>query len=55
MVKASVVIDVRNMPEVVWTLRHEMAKILREVADAEVSNSVAARLREVADRFEAGQ
>ena len=54
MAVAKLVIDVRGVPEVVWSCRHALATLLREAADAEVSNAVAVRLREVAARFEAG-
>ena len=54
MATAKLVMDVRGVPEVVWACRHALATLLREAADVEVSNAVAARLREVAARFEAG-
>jgi len=52
---AKLTLDVKNMPEVVWACRRELAKILRAEAEAEVSNAVASKLRSIADRFEAGQ
>lgn len=52
---ANLTIDVKGMPEVVWAARRELAKLLRAEAEAETSNAVAAKLRVIADRFEAGQ
>lgn len=52
---ANLTIDVTGMPDVIWAVRRELAKLLREEAEAEISNTVAAKLREIADRFEAGQ
>lgn len=49
-----IVVDVRNMPEMIWACRHEMAEFLRQMAESEVSNTVAERLREAATVFEAG-
>lgn len=55
MATASLVLqfEVTGIPEVLWAVRHEMAQRLREAADAEVSNAVAARLRAIAAEFEA--
>ena len=53
--EAKFTVDVKGMPEVVWACRHAVVKLLREQADSEVSGYVAIRLREVADKFEAGQ
>lgn len=47
-------IEVKGVPEALWAMRRSMAQRLREAADAEVSNAVAKRLREVANAFEAG-
>lgn len=52
--ESKLIVDVRGMPDVVWSCRHALAKLLREQADSEVSNAVAMRLREVADKFEVG-
>lgn len=52
---AKLTFDIKNMPEVIWAMRREMAKILREEAAAEASNAVATKMRNIADRFEAGQ
>jgi hypothetical protein len=41
------------MPETIAAVRREMADILRETADDEPP-AVAARLRQIADLFEAG-
>ncbi len=49
-----IVVDIKNMPEVIWACRHEMAEFLRTVADEEPIQAVAERLREVAQIFEAG-
>lgn len=54
-VVASLTVDIAGVPEAIWAMRHEMAQMLREVADAEASAYVAQRLREVACGFEAGQ
>jgi hypothetical protein len=43
-----------DLPEVLAALRHELAVMLRQVADDE-SPPVAARLRTIAAAFEAGQ
>ena len=55
MVSAKFTVDIKGMPEVIWACRKAMASLLRAEADAEVSNALAFRLREIADRFEAGQ
>ncbi|MCR4375668.1 MAG: hypothetical protein NUW22_12545 [Acidobacteria bacterium] len=47
-------IDVRGIPEVLWGVRREVARILRSVAGGEPA-AVSARLREIADAFECGQ
>lgn len=49
----TVVVDVKNVPEIVFELRREMAKILRDEAEGE-HPLVAKKLREVADVFEVG-
>jgi hypothetical protein len=54
MAKADLSIDVRGIPEVIWSVRREMANLLREQADVEISPAVARRLRELADAFESG-
>lgn len=50
----TIVVEVRNMPEVIWKLRREMANVLREEAKSE-RGRIATRLREIAARFEVGQ
>lgn len=47
-------VDVRNLPDVIFEIRREMAKVLHEEAGAEANPVVARRLREVAAGFEAG-
>ena len=47
-------VDVRGIPELIWSCRHELAKLLRQEADAEAHPLVTRRLREIADRFETG-
>lgn len=51
---ANLTIDIMNMPEALWSIRREMAQLLRGHADAEISVRVAARLREIATEFEVG-
>ena len=50
----TVTIDVLNIPEMIAAVRHEMATILREEADAEADPRIARRLRALADAFECG-
>lgn len=52
---ATIRLDVRGIPELVWSLRAEMAAMLREEADGEADPRVARRLAAVAAAFEAGQ
>ena len=47
-------IDLHAMPELIWACRRELANVLRREAEAEANPIVARRLREIADRFEAG-
>lgn len=47
-------INVRDMPEVLYEMRHELVNILRVQAGAEAHPEVAKRLREIATEFEAG-
>lgn len=47
-------ISMRDLPEVLWEIRHEFAQVLREEAQAEASPHTACRLIEIADAFEAG-
>lgn len=47
-------INVRDMPEVLYEMRHELVNILRVQAGAEAHPEVAKRLREIADEFETG-
>jgi two-component sensor histidine kinase len=55
MAKASITIDVKNMPEMIHSVMRECAKRLRDEADSEADPRVAQRLREIAASFEAGQ
>jgi hypothetical protein len=49
----SVSIDVLNMPELIASLRSELASLLREAADGMVYPQAAREIRQVADVFEA--
>lgn len=55
MARASISIDVLNVPELVWQTRQAMANLLREEADSEADPRIAQRLREIAAVFEVGQ
>lgn len=46
--------SIRDMPDVLWEMRRELARVLRDEADAEADPRVARRLHDVADAFEAG-
>lgn len=48
------VIDVKGWPDALWVMRHELAEMLRQQAEAEASGYVAERLREIAAQFESG-
>lgn len=50
-----VTVDLRQVPEVLWEMRHQLAQILRVKAGAEADPRVAKRLREVAAAFETGE
>ena len=50
----TVTIDVLNIPEMIAAVRHEMASILRDEADAEADPRLARRLRALAAAFECG-
>lgn len=47
-------LSVRDMPEVLWEMRQEMARLLRDEAQVERQLYTARRLVEVAEAFEAG-
>ena len=51
--RANLIIDISKLDAVVGQLRKDLADLLRERADDEISSYVATRLREVADEFEA--
>jgi len=51
---ANATIDVRGMPEVIYAVRREMAKLLESEAEIETNPMVAYRLREIAKIFLAG-
>ena len=53
MATSIITVDIKNMPEVIWAVRREMAKILREEADDEMHRYFARKLRSLANRFEA--
>jgi hypothetical protein len=48
-------IRIADMPEVIFALRRELAKVLKREAEAETDPTVARRLYETADKFEIGQ
>jgi hypothetical protein len=48
-------VDVRGIPELIWSCRCELARLLRQEAEAEVHPLLKRRLSEIANRFEAGQ
>lgn len=48
-------IDVRGVPELISDVRAEMAKILRDEADADADPRISRRLISIADAFECGQ
>lgn len=52
---AYLTLDIKNIPELIFEVRREMARVLREEADTEADPRMARRLRELSDRFEAGQ
>lgn len=54
MAASSFTISITDMPEAIWALRREMARLLRIQAETDVSLLVAQRLRDIADAFEAG-
>lgn len=55
MAKTEITINLESMPKTLAALRRELARITREVGDAEADPRVGRRLREIADAFEAGQ
>ena len=55
MTGASIVIDVRKVPELVAETRQAMARLLRDEAASEPSSYVRRRLESIAAAFEAGQ
>lgn len=55
MAASRLIIDVRNVPELIAELRLELARMLRETADSEASTYVADRLRAIAAAYESGQ
>lgn len=52
--KGSIIVDIRNMPEVIYELRKKLAEFIREEAKDE-DPRMAAKLNRIADQFEAGQ
>jgi hypothetical protein len=54
MSESRLVIDVKNMPEVLWEMRHAIASALRHEAEGEGDSRVARRLIEIAAQFESG-
>lgn len=53
-VRASIVMDVKNMPEVISAARREMAQLLRQAGEDE-GPEVSAFANRIAAAFEAGQ
>lgn len=47
-------VSLAGLPDVLWALRREMAQVLREQAEDEVSGYVKGRLQEIAAAFEVG-
>ena len=54
MVSTEMTIRIADMPEILWGIRSEVAKIIEEVAAVESDPRVARRLREIAVDFTAG-
>lgn len=50
---AHLTLDISSMPELIWSLRRELADLIRAEAEGEPA-FVAARLLRIADMFEAG-
>lgn len=51
----AIALSVTDIPETLWDLRRQLAGILRQTGDAEVSQLVKRRLYEIAAAFESGQ
>lgn len=47
--------SLKDMPDVLWALRHEMAAMLRDGASSEADPRVVRRLLDYATAFECGQ
>ena len=54
MASTEMTIRIADMPDIIWGIRLEVAKIIEEVAAAESDPRVARRLREIAVDFTAG-
>ena len=55
MAASTYTIDVRGIPELVWSVRQAMADMLRREAEAEIDRAVARKLLALAAQFEVGQ
>ena len=55
MAQSHISLSVKDLPEVIWTVRHEVARLLRATADGCRSPEAAAEVRRVADAVECGQ
>ncbi len=53
--KGGITISVRDMPDLIWRLRHELAAILRDEAATEANPKFKVRLEQIATAYEAGQ
>ncbi len=51
---AYLTLNVADMPEVLWSMMHQMAETLRAAADEEPHAHTQQRLLQLADQFEAG-
>jgi hypothetical protein len=55
MTQHTIEVRIADMPEVIFALRRELAKVLKREAEAETNPLVARRLYETAEQFEIGQ
>jgi hypothetical protein len=52
---AKLTVDVRGIPELVWSCRKELANVVRQEAEGESHPLLKRKLEEIARRYEAGQ
>lgn len=55
MIASKVTINVANWPEMLFAIRAEMSRRLREEAESESDPRLQRKLHKIADRFEVGQ